>query len=265
MIIELCPELQQIFSVDNAFDKIMTMDGEIFRSHKERRTLRFVHDGNGYFLKIHGGIGWREIVKNLLFLKLPVLSAQNEYRAIKCLEKLDVRTMEIAGFGLRGNNPAKIDSFLITREIENAISLEDLVKDWRLQSPDPALKRELIIKIAEIARKLHQNGLNHRDFYICHFLLDKSWLDMRNYDVEPPLYLIDLHRTHIRSRTPLRWIIKDIAGIYFSSMDVPLTKRDLFRFMTHYEKKPLEQILNSNSAFWLKTTRKARQLYMKHS
>ena len=39
------------------------------------------------------------------------------------------------------------------------------------------------------------------------------------------LYLIDLHRMQLRRKTPSRWIVKDIAGLYYSSMDIGLTKR----------------------------------------
>ncbi len=34
-------------------------------------------DGRGYFVKIHRGIGWGEIAKNLLTAKLPVLGARS--------------------------------------------------------------------------------------------------------------------------------------------------------------------------------------------
>jgi heptose I phosphotransferase len=122
-LIELSPELAQKFAGPHAFDEVLAMQGEIFRNHKGRRTLRFVHEEKGYFLKIHPGVGWREILKNLVFLRLPILGARHERDAIRCLEKLGVATMTIAGYGERGRNPAKIESFLMTEEIENTISL----------------------------------------------------------------------------------------------------------------------------------------------
>ncbi len=259
-----CPALKQKFSGDDAFDKVLAMDGAIFRNHKGRKTLRFVHEGKGYFLKIHPGVGWREIIKNLLYLRMPVLGARHEHDAILALEKLDILTMKIAGYGHRGRNPAKIESFLITEEIENAVSLEDLTKDWKRNPPHPKLKRSLIRKIADIARGMHQHGLNHRDFYICHFLLPENWLAKNDYDTDPPLHVIDLHRTQIRSRVPERWLVKDLAGLHFSSMDAGLTQRDLLRFLTCYEKMSIQHIMSNRPAFWLKVNNLALKLYRKH-
>ncbi|MST95428.1 MAG: hypothetical protein EXS33_09225 [Pedosphaera sp.] len=38
------------------------------------------------------------------------------------------------------------------------------------------LKRALLEKIAALARTLHEGGVNHRDFYLCHFLVkNRDW------------------------------------------------------------------------------------------
>lgn len=41
------------------------LQGNVLRALEGRRTLRIEIAGRGYFLKIHRGIGWREIIKNL--------------------------------------------------------------------------------------------------------------------------------------------------------------------------------------------------------
>lgn len=57
-----------------------------------RRTLRIEVAGQGYlFVKIHRGVGWKEILKNLLSLRLPVLGAGNEWRAIARLARTRCR------------------------------------------------------------------------------------------------------------------------------------------------------------------------------
>uniref|UniRef100_UPI003AF9562D lipopolysaccharide kinase InaA family protein n=1 Tax=Thiolapillus sp. TaxID=2017437 RepID=UPI003AF9562D len=38
-----------------------------------------------------------------------------------------------------------------------------------------AEKQRLIARVAAMTRRLHQNGINHRDLYICHFLLRQPW------------------------------------------------------------------------------------------
>ena len=60
------------------FVAVEALQGEVFRELEARRTLRTEVDGKGYFVKIHRGIGWAEIAKNLLTAKLPVLGAGQE-------------------------------------------------------------------------------------------------------------------------------------------------------------------------------------------
>jgi heptose I phosphotransferase len=262
-MLTLCPALQEKFSGDDAFDQIFATEGRIYRNFKGRKTLRFEHDGKGYFLKIHPGVGWGEVIKSLLSLKAPVLGAKDERDAILALERIGVQTMTIAGYGSRGSNPATMQSFIITEEIEDAISLEELILEGKYQALSPPMKRSLIKKVAEIARAMHRNGVNHRDFYLCHFLLLKSWLVENRSDVVPPLYLIDLHRTQVRGKVPLRWLEKDLAGLHFSSMDAGLTVRDRLRFMSFYENRSLRNLVRNPGGFWVKIDRKAVKLYRK--
>ena len=135
------------------------------------------------------------------------------------------------------------------------------MQDWKENPPDFPLKTALIRKVAGIARVLHRNGVNHRDFYICHFLLDRS----KPLSPSLNLYLIDLHRVQVRRSTPERWVIKDLAGLFFSSMDTGLTSRDLFRFMEVYSGKPLRTVLKDELCFWRQVNTRAVRLYKKES
>src|SRR5262249_14357056 len=139
-------------------------------------------------------------------------------------------------------------SFILMEELEDTISLEDLCKNWRQSPPAFTFKRKLLENVAHIAKTLHENGLNHRDFYLCHFLLKREHLRKEHLT----LYLIDLHRTQIRSNTPARWIMKDLAGLYFSCKEIGLTKRDLYRFLQAYRNKNLRDIFNAEKTFWQK-------------
>ena len=259
-MMELCPDLGKYFKGAGAFDEILNLQGNVYRQHKNRTTLRFVSDGKGYFVKIHRGTGWGEILKNIFSLKWPVVSARNELNAINKCEELGIATMKVAGFGERGVPPFRLESFLITEELENTISLEEFCSDWKNNPPDFRLKTALIRKVAGIAGILHRNGVNHRDFYICHFLLD---LKSNPSSFPFNLYLIDLHRVQIRKHTPRRWIIKDLSGLFFSSMDIGLTKRDLFRFMKVYSGKPLRSIFKEDLYFWRQVLDRAVKLYKK--
>lgn len=262
-MLELNDDLRALFPGPNAFEQILSLDGELFRKFAARRTLRVELAGKGYFVKIHLGVGWKEIFKNLLYLRYPVIGARDEWKAIQRLEELNVATMKIAGFGVRGFNPAKQQSFLITEELKNTVSLEDYCRHWQASSPPVSLKRALIQKVANIARSLHENGINHRDFYICHFLMDLASLREPFRVEDLKLFLIDLHRVQIRQKTPRRWVVKDVSGLYFSSMDIGLTRRDLLRFMKSYRGESLRGILDEERNFWSSVAKRATQLYKK--
>jgi len=251
---------KQFQDQSHLFDQMMALEGEVYRQLEARSTLRFEKNGHFYFIKKHYGVGWEEIFKNLLQLKQPVLGAKNEWLAIKKLTDLHVPTMKVMGYGCRGLNPAKQESFIITEELTQVESLEDLCADWLHHPPSFDFKVKLIQEVATMMRVLHENGVNHRDCYICHFLLDKSALKAN----EVKLYLIDLHRTQIRTKTPSRWKIKDIAGLYFSAMDIGLTKRDLYRFLKIYFASPLKDIFKKYGGFLKQVQKKARKLYIKH-
>jgi len=259
-MLELSSRVSPFFSGRDAFDKIINVQGEVYRKVDNRRTLRVELGGQGYFFKIHKEVGWKEIFKNLLLFRLPVTGARNEWLAIRRLEQLNMATMKIAGFGERGVLPARLQSFLITEELINTVSLEDFCRNWPAEPPRPHLKRSLIEKVAIISRQLHNNGVNHRDFYICHFLLDLGSITSPVTSEKLILYLIDLHRVQIRSRTPRRWLEKDVAALHFSSMAIGLTRRDRLRFMKAYRDRPLRRILAEERAFWHNVERKAQTL-----
>ena len=244
------------------FDQIMQIKGKIFRALENRKTLQFEQSGKSYFVKQHFGVGWKEIVKNLLQLRLPIISAKNEWRAVLKLDSLNIPTLSLVAYGERGLNPAHKQSFMVTDVLEEVVSLEEVCKNWSAQKPILEFKEALICEIAAIARAMHQHGMNHRDFYICHFLMKKDQVENLHGD-GLHLILIDLHRTQIRSEVPLRWQIKDIAGLYFSSMDAGLTRRDIFRFLRIYFRKSLRQILKEQSEFIKAVESRAVKLYFK--
>ncbi len=246
------------------FEDVMSIEGQVFRRAPGRRTQRFTTNGRRYFLKAHTGVGWREILKNLSYFRRPVLGADNEWHGIHRLQRLGVNTMRVAGYGTTGNNPARRRSFIITDELPATTSLEEFCVRWhnrRARSPaEVKFKRWLIRVLADIARTIHANGANHRDFYLCHFLIDTTEIPP---DTEPcNIYLIDLHRMQLRRKTPVRWLVKDISGLYYSSMDMNLTSRDLFRFMKAYRNRPLRELLSSERRFWGRVVTRARKLYV---
>lgn len=249
---------KSLWAGKDAFTAVEALQGKVYRELEGRRTLRTEVEGRGYFVKIHRGIGWGEIAKNLLTAKLPVLGAGQEWAAIQRLTEAGVPTMTAVAYGERGSNPAAQHSFIVTEELAPTTDLEQLTQGWLQQPPEPRLKRALIAEVAKMTGTMHRAGVNHRDCYICHFLLhtDKPVTadDLR-------LSIIDLHRAQVRAATPMRWRNKDLAALYFSALDIGLTRYDKLRFVRDYFQQPLRHILRDEARLLAWLERKAEKLY----
>lgn len=260
MKLQLAEPFKTLWHNQDPFVAVEQLEGKVYRALEGRKTLRTEVQGKGYFVKIHRGIGWKEIFKNLTTAKLPVLGAAQELAAIEKLQAVGVDTMTAVAFGEKGNNPAKQYSFIITEELAPTISLEDLSLNWPTQPPSVTLKWALIQRVAEMVGKMHRAGVNHRDCYICHFLLHT---DKEVTADDFKLSVIDLHRAQIHQQLPDRWRNKDLAALYYSILDIGLTKRDLLRFLKHYFKMPLREIIQQEQKLLQLLANKAAKLYQR--
>ncbi|MEE2804301.1 MAG: lipopolysaccharide core heptose(I) kinase RfaP [Pseudomonadota bacterium] len=242
------------------FSSMMRTQGEAYREPEGtgRRTVRFDLANRHYFIKTHTGVGWQEILKNLIYFRLPVLGAMDEWHGIHHLQRLKIKTLSVAAYGTTGGmyNWARRRSFIVTDEISGSKSLEEFCREWKTHPPgspsEIRFKRWLIEQVAVIARKMHNSGANHRDFYLGHFMLQPGYRSGQLSTDASRLFVIDLHRMQLRRRTPTRWQVKDIAGLRFSSFMLGLTKTDQYRFIRTYwsENKSLGQSLGRGADFW---------------
>ena len=260
MIVNLREDFASAWQGEDPFAKVDALQGDIYRNVKGRRTLRFEWEGRHFFAKIHHGVGWGEIFKNLLNLRKPVLGAGNEWCAIAHLHSIGVATMTTVGFGSRGLSPASRESFILTEALEETVSLEDFCRDWPQQRPSLAVKHRLIDALADISRRIHRSGMCHRDYYLCHFHLHDAEAFARGEIEDPRLSVIDLHRAMIRRNLPQRWIVKDVAGLYFSALHIGLNRQDFLRFVRRYSELPLRQCLQEQKHFWAQVQARAMRM-----
>ncbi len=257
-------ELQDMWEQKNVFSLVQELPGKVVRDREGRQTLYFRANGATYYRKLHTGVGWREIFKNLVQLRLPVVGARNEWDAINKLNSLGMPTMTVLAFGEKYHDPARKLSFIVTRELTDTIPLDEYTKSWERNRPSFREKYTLLSEVAKISRKLHVNGINHRDFYLCHFLLHKESMQKWRKTGEPPLiYLVDLHRAQIRSQVPRRWLIKDLAGLYFSALGIGLTRRDVYRFLKLYFEEDLDTVFRDYAKILNGIERRAIRMYLR--
>lgn len=245
-------DFRELWRGQDPFVAAFAIEGEIFRALEQRQTLAFSAQGKRYFIKRHRGATWKEILKNLLQGRLPVISAKNEFEAIGKLQALGLRVPVAAAYGRRGLLPSTFESFLVTEDVGPHQNLEEYCQGWRKAPPSWQQKQQLLAEVAAISRTMHGAGICHRDFYLCHLLRTTP---------EQPLTVIDLHRALIKAPLAKRWIIKDLAGLYFSALNIGLTRRDLYRFMRQYRGGSLRATLQDDAAFWRAVVRRAVKLY----
>lgn len=142
------------------------------------------------------------------------------------------------------------ESFIITEDFSPYISLEELLEDRPHFFTGPAgetKKKILINEMAVLARRMHQNGFNHRDFNATHIIL--------NYDDEtdiPKIALFDLQRVDRNKLFKFRWKIKSLARLNYTLPDDIFSEKDkLYIFLSYKGKKRLDP-LDRLEWFWIK-------------
>ncbi|UDG80723.1 Lipopolysaccharide core heptose(I) kinase RfaP [Candidatus Hartigia pinicola] len=244
LIIKYKSPFNKLWKNKDPFYEVSLISGKIYRQIKNRKTIKFFISYESFFIKLHYGITISEVLKNIFSFRLPVLDARQELNAIYHLKKFNINTMDVYAVGVKGLNLFTRQSFLITKELNATISLKDYCKNWYKHKPKFQTKINIIRALALIISDMHCSGLNHRDCYLCHFLLDESYYNT-NGDII--LYIIDLHRAQIRKRIPKRWRDKDLMGIYFSSLELGITNRDIYRFLKTYFDLDLRTIFSIES------------------
>jgi serine/threonine protein kinase len=170
-----------------------------------------------------------------------------EVHAIQKLDEIGIATTPLVAYGQQGCSPASIRSFVMTEDLGDIISLEELCVDWRIIT-EP-FKQKLLLTLAQLASKLHNSGLCHRDFYLCHFVLKKQDLANENLNLQ----LIDLHRMLQGQQPNSSAVMKDIAGLFFSAKDCGFTETDWALFKQHY--------LKQSDDFWAQAEVRVNALY----
>ena len=236
-------------------EKAWAMTGQIVRDVAGRQTLRVELGGNAFYLKRHRGVGIREILKNWLVGKRPVLGAENEFAACRHLESKGLTAPRIAAFAQDDARPPLRSSFILTDALDGYEDLKVKTLRWLEVPPSPEEKRRLVMRVADFARRFHGAGLVHRDFYLCHLL--------EHEDEARDLGVLDLHRALIFDRIPETWRRKDLAALLYSALDLPLGWRAWLRFVRVYAGRPLREEFQANGAFWRDVYRRARKLYRK--
>lgn len=241
----------------SVFEALFALTGDVYRQTGDRRTLRCEIAGRAYFAKLHAGIGWREIASSWAVGRRPVIGAADEYRACTRLADAEVLAPGVAAFGESGASPATRRSLVVCDALDGFVSLEEIANEWALNPRPTAVKRRLLLAVADLAARMHAAGVYHRDFYLCHLLANAAKL--AEGDVE--LAVIDLHRALVADgRAPVVARVRDLAALCYSAAPVPLARTDIARFVGAYTGQPPARAMRRQGRFWAVVAKRADRL-----
>jgi len=121
---------------------------------------------------------------------------------------------------------------------------------------DPAgetKKKILINEMAVLARRMHQNGFNHRDFNATHILLHYD-----NGSDVPKIALFDLQRINRNRFSKFRWKIKSLARLNYTLPDDIFSAEDKLNIFLSYKGK--KRLNPKDSLEWLWIKRKTAKI-----
>ena len=253
-------DVQPVFGDGDLLEQAFDLTGEPYRDVAGRRTLRVNLINQFFFVKLHYGVGWGEVVKNWLQFKRPVVGAENEYVVCRALAEVGIRAPVVAAYARSSGLAPHRRSFVLCDELSDHSNLEEVALDWLKHPPSSAQLRGLLKSVALFAQRFHAEGFIHRDFYLCHLLIRNP--DLANLDANAvELGVLDLHRARRFKQIPDRWLKRDLAALLFSTMDLPLTQRAWLRFIRLYANRPLQEEFAERGAFWREVKDRAEKLY----
>lgn len=155
------------------------------KSKLEGREVRsFESLGKSYFLKSVRGSAAPEVV--------------HEARLLKILEVAGFPSAPLVALGAEPGFAAMVTVGLSNvGTVESVLTSDSCSKERRIHLAKGA---------GELLRKLHDLGINHRDFYSGHLLLDSK----------DSIFVVDFGRAERRRKVPVRRIIKDLAAFQSS-------------------------------------------------
>jgi heptose I phosphotransferase len=225
------PEYQSILAANhlaNANDLLSLIGGTVVRAMPGRTTRRIelnLPDGSklASYLKCYEyELSWLQRWLGLTNGAENGLESLNEWRQILALRKLGFRTAApiAAGWEQVGN---KIRSFVMTAEIIGAVSGYEF---WA--ASNDFKRRNFIPRLADLARRFHQAGFIHKDFYLGHIFVAE-----RNDELE--LTLIDLQRVMGPRKFRARWLLKDFGSMLFALQKAGAKRAGQLRFFKLYK------------------------------
>lgn len=219
-----------------------TTDGHCMRALRDRENWRIqlhaTHETTGIvYLKKHHVRTLGSRIRARLGLGPGATAAATEAQNVDRLARDGIDTMRLVAYGQRLHDDGLLESFVLTEELAGYQQLDHFLAQRFTELTRHDLRRrnraekelgELIRRVADVARRFHAAGYNHRDLYCCHFFIREK--TPGTFDVR----LIDLQRVQYRTRRRRRWIVKDLAQLAYSAPRDRIKCTHKMAFMRYY-------------------------------
>jgi heptose I phosphotransferase len=174
------------------------------------------------------GIPVRLHVKRFPARRLAKNFAKLEAAGYQALQARGIPTANLAAWGTCADGR----SFIATADLQGFTPADKLIESGQSFA-------KLLNPTAAVAAKLHNAGLHHRDLYLCHFLArcgNENEIGNENENDNVELRLIDAARVRPLPAffTRRRWIVKDLAQFWFSTLPLAITAEQRAEWLEQY-------------------------------
>lgn len=209
-----------------ALARELGLDAETVFTHPDIRAWRTLPERDNATLDTTGGDGQavRLHVKRHAATSAGITPAEREVAGIRLLMDHGIPTVPLVGWGWVEDGR----SFVLTEDLSGYQAGDR----WVESAQD---FERLIHPVADLAARLHDAGLHHRDLYLCHVFVKPG----PSESSEVTLRLIDAGRVQRLPGWPLtrRWIVKDLAQLWYSTLSLPCTESQRGRLIEHYARQ----------------------------
>ncbi|HZL38227.1 MAG TPA: lipopolysaccharide kinase InaA family protein [Tepidisphaeraceae bacterium] len=173
-----------------------------------------------------GGERIRLHVKRYARTGRPRTAAQEEFAGHQLLVSNGIPTAPLVAWGVLDDRR----SFVIFEDLAGHVPADKLMQS-------SAAFDGLLQPTADLAAKLHDAGLHHRDLYLCHFLAENNPTFHAGSSAAPMnVRLIDPARVRAMPNflTRGRWLVKDLSQFWYSTLSLPITDAQRTAWLRRY-------------------------------
>jgi tRNA A-37 threonylcarbamoyl transferase component Bud32 len=173
-------------------DELLPVGGRLARGAPPGEELRVVKHGphrtvyraslpSGAFYFKHFRVSG---LKAMLLAPLRATKAKREWQAAREIARLGLPTFEPVAWGRIRRGGIARDSFLVSREIDDALPLDELIVDrfrneqtvTSREAPrqESDLRQQLALSLGKLTARLHSAGVEHADFHAANVLVRVS-------------------------------------------------------------------------------------------